>query len=120
MGINNAHYYGWEGKLHSPWWATLAIVRVALLQVFRRKSYWLVIGLGVFQFLMYWVIIYVLTQARLPADAQRDMFEWFGFSPTASRGRGNRLHPLHAAAERGGDDLAGLFRQPVGGHRFSQ
>ena len=51
MGIDNAHYYGWEGKLHSPWWATLAIVRVALLQVFRRKSYWLVIALGVFQFL---------------------------------------------------------------------
>ena len=48
MGINNAHYYGWEGKLHSPWWATLAIVRVALLQVFRRKSYWLVIATGDF------------------------------------------------------------------------
>ncbi|HEY4312673.1 MAG TPA: hypothetical protein VGN12_24700 [Pirellulales bacterium] len=86
MGINNAHYYGWEGELHSPWWATLAIVRVALLQVFRRKSYWLVIGLGVFQFLMYWIIIYVLTQARLPADAQRDMYEWFGFTPKAEAG----------------------------------
>ena len=68
MGINNSHYYGWEGKLHSPWWATLAIVRAALLQVFRRKSYWLVIALGIFQFLMYWIIIYVLTQARLPAE----------------------------------------------------
>ncbi|HEY1602048.1 MAG TPA: hypothetical protein VGG64_20765 [Pirellulales bacterium] len=83
MGIDNAHYYGWEGKLHSPWWATLSIVRVALLQVFRRKSYWLVIALGVFQFLLFWVIIYVLTQARLPREAQRDMFEWFGFTPTA-------------------------------------
>ena len=82
MGIDNAHYYGWEGKLHSPWWATLAIVRVALLQVFRRKSYWLVIGLGIFQFLIFWAIIYVLTQARLPAEAQRDLYQWFGFSPT--------------------------------------
>jgi hypothetical protein len=89
MGIDNAHYYGWEGKLHSPWWATLAIVRVALLQVFRRKSYWLVIALGVFQFLLFWVIIYVLTQARLPADAQRDLYEWFGFSPTAEAGEDN-------------------------------
>lgn len=86
MGINNAHYYGWEGKLHSPWWATLAIVRVALLQVFRRKSYWLVIALGIFQFLMYWIIIYVLTQARLPAEAQHDLFQWFGFSPRAEQG----------------------------------
>jgi len=82
MGIDNAHYYGWEGRLHSPWWATLAIVRVALLQVFRRKSYWLVIGLGAFQFLLFWVIIYVLTQARLPADVKQGMYEWFGFSPT--------------------------------------
>jgi len=89
MGIDNAHYYGWEGKLHSPWWATLAIVRVALLQVFRRKSYWLVIALGVFQFLLFWVIIYVLTQARLPAEAQRDLYEWFGFSPTVEAGEDN-------------------------------
>jgi len=89
MGIDNAHYYGWEGKLHSPWWATLAIVRVALLQVFRRKSYWLVIALGVFQFLLFWVIIYVLTQARLPVEAQNDLYQWFGFSPTAESGEDN-------------------------------
>ena len=38
MGIDIAHYHGWEGKLRSPWWGSLAIVRVAMLQVFRRKS----------------------------------------------------------------------------------
>lgn len=86
MGIDNAHYHGWQGELRSPWFATLAIVRVALLQVFRRKSYWLVIGLGIFQFLLFWTIIYVLTQARLPAEAQRDLFDWFGFSPKPEAG----------------------------------
>ncbi len=89
MGIDNAHYYGWDGKLHSPWWATLAIVRVALLQVFRRKSYWLVIALGIFQFLVFWVIIYALLQARLPADAQRELFKLFNFSPTVEPGKDN-------------------------------
>ncbi len=89
MGIDNAHYYGWEGELHSPWWATFSMVRVSLLQVLRRRSFWLVIALGVFQFLLFWVIIYVLTQARLPAEAQRDLFEWFGFSPTSEPGEDN-------------------------------
>ncbi|HEY4309376.1 MAG TPA: ABC transporter permease subunit [Pirellulales bacterium] len=86
MGISNAHYYGWQGKLKSPWYAILAIVRVGLLQVFRRKSYWLVIALGVFHFLLYWSIIYVLTQARLPLEAQKDIFQWFGFNPKTESG----------------------------------
>lgn len=89
MGINNAHYYGWQGTLHSPWISTLSIVRVALLQVFRRKSYWIVIGLGVFQFLSFWIVIYAITQARLPPNAQRDLYEVFGFSPSPEPGEEN-------------------------------
>ncbi len=83
MGIDNAHYYGWHGKLHSPWWATLSLVRVGLLQVFRRKSYWIVIALGVFQFLSFWIAIYIVTQTKLPPAAQRDLYGFFGFSPHA-------------------------------------
>ncbi len=81
MGIDVAHYHGWHGRLHSPWWACLAIVRVALLQVFRRKLYWIVIGLGICQFLVFWVIIYAITQARIPPQAQQGLYEVFGFSP---------------------------------------
>ena len=89
MGIDVAHYHGWHGRLHSPWWACLAIVRVALLQVFRRKLYWVVIGLGVCQFLVFWVIIYAITQARIPPKAQQGLYEVFGFSPNPVAGEEN-------------------------------
>lgn len=81
MGIDNAHYHGWHGQLHSPWWACPAIVRVALLQVFRRKSYWVVIGLGLLNFLIYWSIIYGVTQFEIPPRAQEGLLRNFGFSP---------------------------------------
>src|SRR5690606_15546655 len=50
------------GRLRSPWLSSLAIVKVALLQVFRRKSYWVVIGLGLLQFVVFFAIIYAVTQ----------------------------------------------------------
>ena len=62
MGIDRLHYHPWEGKLHSPWWSALSIVRVGLLQVFRRKAYWAVLALGLLQFLMFFAIIYAVTQ----------------------------------------------------------
>ncbi len=89
MGIDNAHYYGWHGKLHSPAWAALSIVRVSLLQVLRRKLYWIVISLGLVQFLLFWVIIYVVTQFKLPGNAQRDLHSMFGFSPNPEFGEEN-------------------------------
>lgn len=81
MGIDNAHYHGWSGPLHSPWWACPAIVRVAMLQVFRRKSYWVVIGLGLLNFLLYWSIIYGVTQFEIPLRTQENLLRNFGFSP---------------------------------------
>lgn len=80
MGIDNAHYHGWQGKLHSPWWSSLAIVRVAILQVFRRKSYWVVLGLGLFNFFVFWSVIYAVTQFELPAEGQEVLLSRFGFS----------------------------------------
>lgn len=62
MPLDRAHYHGWHGKLRSPWRGSLAIVRVSLLQVLRRKSYWFVIGLGLLLFLMYFALIYIATQ----------------------------------------------------------
>jgi len=62
MKLDTAHYHGWDGRLRSPWLSSLAIVKVALLQVFRRKSYWVVIGLGLLQFVVFFAIIYAVTQ----------------------------------------------------------
>ena len=62
MKLDTAHYHGWDGRLRSPWRSSLAIVKVALLQVFRRKSYWVVIGLGLLQFIVFFAIIYAVTQ----------------------------------------------------------
>jgi ABC-type transport system involved in multi-copper enzyme maturation permease subunit len=80
MGIDNLHYHGWNGRLGSPWWSSLSIVRVALLQVFRRKSYWVVLALGLLNFLLFWSIIYAVTQFEIPRDAQEGLLERFGFS----------------------------------------
>lgn len=84
MGLDNAHYHGWHGRLHSPWWACFSIVRVALLQVFRRRSYWVVIGLGLLNFLLFWSVIYAVTQFQIPPRTQENLLRGFGFSPNPS------------------------------------
>jgi len=86
VGIDRAHYHGWQGELRSSWFGCLAIVRVALLQVFRRKSYWFVIALGLLNFLLFWSIIYAVTQFQLPSRAQEELLERFGFSATPAAG----------------------------------
>jgi hypothetical protein len=89
MDIDQARYHGWEGRLRSPWLACLAIVRVALVQVFRNKAYWIVLALGALRFLAFWSIIYAVTQLALPPDVQRQLLERFGFSAEAERGQDN-------------------------------
>lgn len=80
MGIDAAHYHRWDGRLRAPWRATGAVVRVTLLQILRRKAYWILLILGLAQFLVYWAIIYALTQMQLPPQAQERMLAGFGFS----------------------------------------
>ena len=80
MSIDVARYHGWHGRLGSPWRATLAMVRVALLQVFRRKAYWIVLGLGLTQFLLFWSVIYAVTQLHPPPEVRERILQAFGFS----------------------------------------
>jgi hypothetical protein len=87
MGIDNVNYHGWHGRLRSPWLSCLAIVRVALLQVLRRKSYWLVLGLGLLHFVFIWAVIYAVTQLDLPPRAEELFTEAVGFSA-----EGNAIH----------------------------
>lgn len=80
MGVDRATYHGWQGPLRMPGVAALAIVRVALLQVFRRKAYWFVLGLGLLNFLYSFALIYTVTQ--LPAFIGGDQaLDRMGFSP---------------------------------------
>lgn len=80
MGIDQARYHSWEGHLRSPWLASLAIVGVAVRQVLRRKFYWIVLALGLTQFLLFWSIIYGLTQLKWPREVQEQILDQFGFS----------------------------------------
>jgi hypothetical protein len=86
MGIDRAHYHGWDGKLGSPLRGCGALVRVALVQVFRRKSYWFVIFLCLAQFLFFFAAIYMVTQATVPAQTQQQILRTFGFSAAGPDG----------------------------------
>ncbi len=89
MQIDQAHYHGWQGQLQSPWVACLAIVRVALLQVFRNKAYWFVLALGMLRFLAFWTIIYAVTQLSLPPDMRQQFLKLFGFSANVDADQNN-------------------------------
>jgi ABC-2 type transport system permease protein len=87
--IDTKHYHGWHGELRSPWFACGTIVRLALLQVFRRKLYWVVLAVGLAQFLLYWSVIYAVTQLQLPQDVQGRILTQFGFSAEADLAQDN-------------------------------
>jgi ABC-2 type transport system permease protein len=90
MPIDIARYHGWQGTRGGPWRGVLAMVRVGLLQVFRRKSYWVVLGLGLLQFLAFWAVIWAVTQLKdLPGEARDGLLEGFGFSAVPRAGKEN-------------------------------
>ena len=89
MEIDQAHYHGWEGRLQTPWRACGAIVRMALVQVFRNKAYWLLLFLGALRFLAFWSIIYAITQLALPPELRREFLERFGFSANSDAAQDN-------------------------------
>ena len=89
MELDQAHYHGWQGRLQTPWTACGAIVRVALLQVFRNKAYRLVLGLGAARFLAFWSIIYAVTQLTLPPDMRKGILQQFGFSANTDANQDN-------------------------------
>jgi hypothetical protein len=62
MAIEYSGYRPWQGTLHSPWLACWPMVRTGLLLVLRRKLFWLLLGLGLVNFLFAFAIIYVKAQ----------------------------------------------------------
>jgi ABC-2 type transport system permease protein len=90
MPIDIARYHTWQGTRGSAWRGVAAMVRTGLLQVFRRKSYWVVLILGLFQFLAFWAVIWAVTQLKdLPTEAREGLLEGFGFSATPRPGKEN-------------------------------
>lgn len=59
MQLNQAGYRSWDGKPCSPWWSCLAIVRSGLMLIFRRWVFWILIGLGLLNFLFHFAFIYM-------------------------------------------------------------
>lgn len=89
MGIDIANYHGWKGQLRWPVRGIVSIARVALIQVIRRKSYWLLLALGLAQFILFWSIIYAVTQLDLPEEMRRNILRQFGFSAQMDDSRDN-------------------------------
>jgi hypothetical protein len=89
MDIDQAHYHGWHGQLRSPWVACVAIVRVAIVQVFRNKAYWFVLALASARFLAFWSIIYAVTQLSLPPKVRETLLTQFGFSADVDANQDN-------------------------------
>src|SRR4051794_9737026 len=59
MQLDQAGYRTWDGRRRSPWFSCLAIVRVGLNLIFRRWVFWILIGLGLLNFLFHFAFIYL-------------------------------------------------------------
>jgi len=59
MHLDQAGYREWGGTRRSPWWACLTLARVGLGIIFRRWVFWVLIGLGLMNFLFHFAFIYL-------------------------------------------------------------
>src|SRR5438093_2231144 len=70
MGPSLLHYRGWTGEFRGPLWAVLAIARVALSQVLRRKLFWVLYAFGLLFFFMFFFGQYLLAWVESQADEE--------------------------------------------------
>jgi ABC-2 type transport system permease protein len=59
MTLEQAGYRTWETRFVSPWWAVPAMVWTGLGLIFRRWLFWILIGLGLLNFLFNFAFIYL-------------------------------------------------------------
>jgi len=69
MAIELLGYRGWQGELRSPWLSCWPMVRTGVWLVLRRKIFWLLLALGLLNFLFTFAIIY----AKAELSAQNPM-----------------------------------------------
>jgi ABC-type transport system involved in multi-copper enzyme maturation permease subunit len=67
MGLNTLGYRPWQGTLRGSWVSPWPISRIALQMVFRRKLFWLLYALGLFNFLVFFGGIYLFYQIDVPS-----------------------------------------------------
>ena len=72
-----------HGERRAPLAACGAIMRTSLRQLFRRKVYWIVLAIGLGQYLVYASVIYGLTQMQMPERSKNMLLQSFNFSPNA-------------------------------------
>lgn len=98
MRLDTARYHGWNGKLGSPWRGAWALAEVGLKQVFRRKAFWAVLALALLNFLLFWSIVYAVTQLQdegvfhgrgFGRTMKTFVFERLGFSPDVDAAQEN-------------------------------
>src|SRR5437879_5961269 len=70
MGPSLLHYRGWTGEFRGPLWAVLAIARVALSQVLRRKLFWVLYAFGLMFFFMFFFGQYLLAWVESQMDEE--------------------------------------------------
>lgn len=59
MSLEGAGYRTWQGRLQSPWWGVLSIVRISLALILRRWLFWILLALGAMNFLYHFAFIYL-------------------------------------------------------------
>lgn len=82
MSLDAGRYHAWHGLRRPPWRAAGAILRTTVLQLVRRKAYWIILAMGLGQFIVYASVIYALTQMQMPARSQENLLRQFNFSPS--------------------------------------
>src|SRR5207302_11248008 len=70
VAVQLLHYRPWRGKFHSPAWSVWPVARLSLAMVFRRKLFWILYGLALFIFLMFFFGQYLLFFAEAQTEAR--------------------------------------------------
>jgi hypothetical protein len=66
LGLLN--YRAWSGAFRPPAWSVWPIARTALWMIFRRKLFWILYGLGLMIFMLFFFGQYLLALAETQAD----------------------------------------------------
>ncbi len=65
------HYRPWQGSFHSPWHSVWPIARTALVLMLRRRLFWVLYGLGMFFFLLFFFGQYLAAFAEALTTSNR-------------------------------------------------
>lgn len=67
MGIEVVGYRPWRGKFHGTWWSPWPVCRIALRMMLRRKVFWVLYLIALFNFMIFFSGIYLLSQIDIEA-----------------------------------------------------